>query len=236
MNHIFSYFLSRNPNVEDLDDGVVVVISPKGSTWDAYDQNFADNERSMTNRKGALRPLKYVHKEFVGEDDLANIKSIMAFDTVNRCDNDAVIAAFDAQDVKFTEKEIHIDYRMSKIVAATVKPFSSDWNPVYACIPVGQDQVSTVISSVINTLDSRLFYGALETQTAVSKLKMAVCATSIIKPEEVDDLWLDKEPWSVTIGISSLENMVDDLDGLDQEVSAMATSAKGVTSQRLSKI
>ena len=44
------------------------------------------------------------------------------------------------------------------------------------------------------------------------------------------------EPWSVTIDIRSLENIVDGLDGPDQEVSAMATSAKEGTSERLSKI
>ena len=44
------------------------------------------------------------------------------------------------------------------------------------------------------------------------------------------------EPWNVTIDISSLENIVDSLDGLDQEVSAMATRVKGVTPERLLKI
>ena len=62
---------------------------------------------------------------------MANINSIMAFDTVNRCDKDAVIAAFEAQDVEFIEKEIDIGYHVSEIVAAAVKHFSSDWNPVY---------------------------------------------------------------------------------------------------------
>ena len=129
--------MSRKPNVEDLDDGVMVVMTPEGSTWDAYDHNFADNERSMTNWKGKLRPPKYVHKEFVGEDDLTSINSITAFDTVNRCDNDAVVAAFNSQDVKFIKEEIDISYRVSEIAAAAVKPFSSDWNPVYECMPVG---------------------------------------------------------------------------------------------------
>ena len=114
-------------------------------------------------KKGALRPPKYVQQEFVGEDDLANINSIMAFDNVNRCDKDAVIAAFKAQDVEFNEEEIDLGYRMSEIAAAAVKLFSSDWNPLYESMPVGQDQVVTVISSVSNTLDPQSFYDALET-------------------------------------------------------------------------
>ena len=88
----------------------MVVMTPEGVTWDAYDQNYADNERSMTNRKGKLCPPKYVLKKFVEEDDLANLNSIMVFDNVNRCDKDAVITAFDAQDVEFIKKEIDIDY------------------------------------------------------------------------------------------------------------------------------
>ena len=142
----------------------------------------------MTNRKGELCLPKYLHKEFIGENDLVNINSIIVFDTVNRCDKDAVVVAFDEQDVEFIKKEIDVGYQASEIAVAAVKPFASDWNPVYECMPVGQDQVSTIILSVSNILDPQSFYNALETQTAVSKFKMSVGATSIIEPEEVDDM------------------------------------------------
>ena len=142
----------------------------------------------MTTFRGHLRPPRYIHKEFVEEDDIANINSIMAFDTVNRCDKDAVIAAFEAQEVAFTEEEIDIGYKASEVAAAAVKPFFSDWNPVYECMPVGQDQIGTIILSVSNTLDPQSFFDALEYQTAVSKFKMAVGTTSIVEPEDVDDL------------------------------------------------
>ena len=162
--------------MDDLDNRVEVTITPDGPIWDAYDETYADNKRSMTNFRGQLRPPRYLHKEFVEEDDIANINSIMEFDTVNRCDKDAVIAAFEAQDknITFTEEDIDIGYRASEVAAAAVKPFASDWNPVYESIPVGQNQVSTIISSVSNTIDPQPFYDALETKTAVSKFKMAV--------------------------------------------------------------
>ena len=60
LRSIFSYFLSRKPSDDDLVDGVMVIMTPDGPTWDAYDQTFADNERSLTNKKGELRPPKYV--------------------------------------------------------------------------------------------------------------------------------------------------------------------------------
>ena len=68
---------------------------------------------------------------------MANINSIMAFDTVNRCDKDTAIASFDAQEVAFTEEEIGIGYQASEVAAAAVKSFSSDRNPAYERMPVG---------------------------------------------------------------------------------------------------
>ena len=69
-----------------------------------------------------------------------------------------------------------------------MKPFSLDWNPVYESMPVGQDQVGIIISSVSNTLDHLSFYNTLETNAAVSKLKMFVGVTRIIPPDEQDSL------------------------------------------------
>ena len=56
-------------------------------------------------------------------------------------------------------------------------------------MPVGQDQVGTIISSVSNTLDPLSFYDALETNVAISKLKIFVGATSIVEPEDPDNVW-----------------------------------------------
>ena len=80
LQSIFSYFPMRIPLEDNIEDGVVVVMTPEGATWDAYDQNFADNKRSMTNKKGELCPPIYEHKVFVEEDDLAYINSIMVVD------------------------------------------------------------------------------------------------------------------------------------------------------------
>ena len=62
---------------------------------------------------------------------------------------------------------------------------------------------------------------------------MSVGATNIFEPEELDDLWTNKEPWNITIDISSLEKMVD---GLESEIGTTATRARGVTPERWSKI
>ena len=130
-------------------------------------------------------------------DDFANIYlTLVMEDAVDRYDKDAVIAAFDIQDVDFKcKREVQIGLSMSEVAYTAVKPFSSDWNPNYEVMPIGQDQVSTVLLSVSNTIDPQSFYDALETQTAVSKMKMLIGATSIILLDEEDDLWSTEEPW-----------------------------------------
>ena len=57
---IFSYFPTRKPNLDNLNDRVEVPITPEGPIWEADDQTYADNERSMTNSRGQMRPPKYV--------------------------------------------------------------------------------------------------------------------------------------------------------------------------------
>ena len=52
---------------------------------------------------------------------------------------------------------------------------------------------------------------------------MSASATSIIPPEEEDDLWTNDEPWNVSIDISSLESIVKGFKG---EIAAAATQAK----------
>ena len=65
-------------------------------------------------------------------------------------------------------------------------------------------------------------------------MKMSIGATSIIPPDEEDDLWSTGEPWHMQIDINNLENLVNNIES---EISATArTKAKGVTPERLSKI
>ena len=235
LRSIFSYFPSRRPSEKDIEDGVIVVITPEGATWEPYDLNFAANKASMTNNKGEMRPPMYEHKEFVEEEDFyANLYSIMVMkDPVDHFHTDAVISTFAVQDVDFKESGVGLGLRMSEAAATAVKPFSSNWDPAFESMPVGQDQVSTIILSVSNTLDPQTFYDALKAQTAFSKFKMSVGVTRIISPEEENDLQTNNKPWNVFIDISSLESTVEDLE---REIAAAATRAKGVTPERLSKI
>ena len=123
---------------------------------------------------------------------------------------------------------------MSEITLIATVPFNTQWEPAYEPMPVGQDQVGTIISSVSNTLDPLSFYDALKLDVAKSELKMSIGATSILPPDEEDDLWATDEAWHVTVDINDLEQMAKDLES---EIGATANRrAKGVTPEKLSKI
>ena len=65
---------------------------------------------------------------------------------------------------------------------------------MYDIMPVKQDEISTGLSSVNNTLDPLLFANALVNDTNVSKFNMAVGATSALALDVPDDLWCEDEP------------------------------------------
>ena len=153
-----------------------------------------------------MQPPKYILEEFVTDEDHPDIDSVLVTDdAVNRHNRIAIIATFAIQDVDFDDNDISIGLRMSEVAASTVKLFSLNWDPVYESMPVEQDQVCTIISSVSNTLEPLSFYYGLETNAVASKLKISVGATSIIPPYEPDDLWTSGEPWNLTIDISTID-------------------------------
>ena len=73
LRSIFSYFPSRKPDEEVIEDGVVVVMTPEGAAWEPYDESYASNEAALTNQKGEMRPPKYELKKIVTGEDYPNI-------------------------------------------------------------------------------------------------------------------------------------------------------------------
>ena len=135
---IFSYFPTRKPDEEYIEDGVVVVMTPEGAIWKPYGKSYVSNEASLTNNKGKMRPPKYKLKEFVTKNNYPNIDSTMMMDdAVNRHDRDAVIAIFTVQNADFDEQGIGINLLMSEVAATALIPFYLYWNLVYESMPVG---------------------------------------------------------------------------------------------------
>ena len=98
---------------------------------------------------------------------------------------------------------------------------------LYESIPIEQDQVQAVLSSVSNTLDVATFANAVLNAAATSKFKVSVGSTSMIPPDEEDDLWLDSdEPISMMVDLNDLEGS---LELLEANLSAVGKAAKGVS-------
>ena len=209
----FSYFDTRKPTKDDFDVGIPILLTPESAEWDPYDQSFEEKEISLMNWKGEIDPPLYKHLEMIEEDDYPSIAAVIGQEEmINRKDLDAVIAAFEAQDVDFiNEDETAVAYRTAEVAEAALKPCSIQEEVSYKAMPFGQDQVGTVLSSVSNTLDPVTFADALVNDAAASMMKMSIGSTTAQPPDEVDDLWGD-EPWHVTIDLNDLEESIDILE------------------------
>ena len=84
-----------------------------------------------------------------------------------------------------------------------------------------------------NTLDVATFANAVTNAAAKSKFKVSVGATSIIPPDEEDDLWSNSEPISMMVDLNDLEAS---LASLEAQLSAVGKAAKGVSAEHLSKV
>ena len=231
----FSYFETRMPTEDDIDNGEPVLLTPEADTWDPYDESYAELERSMMDCDGGLSPTLYRHLEMIEEEDYPSLASTMALgEDLDRKNLDAIAAAFEAEDYGFDSKEeATIALKTAEIADAAIKPCSITEEPAYDQMPFGQDQVRAVLTSVSNTLDPIHFADALVNDAAASMMKMSIGSTTALPPEEPDDLWGD-EPWHVMVDLNDLE---EGIDRLESEVSAsVGGRAKGVSPEHLSKI
>ena len=97
-----------------------------------------------------------------------------------------------------------------------------------------------MLSSVSNTFDPVCFANALVNDASASMMKMLIGSTTAKPPDEVDDLWSDKQ-WHVTIDLNDMASILELLDSeyerFGLEVSATVSGkAKGVTPKLLLKI
>ena len=116
--------------------------------------------------------------------------------------------------------------------ALTLNKIDDD-GEMYEPMPIEQDQVRAVLSSVSNTLDVATFANAVSNAAATSKFKVSVGSTSMIPPDEEDDLWSNSEPISMMVDLNDLEAS---LTSLEAQLSAVGKAAKGVSAEHLSKV
>ena len=75
----FSTFNTRKHTDDDILNGIVVVITPEGSSWNPYCDSYDENKDSMTNAVGDLLPSKYIHRELIMDEDIRALMQYLAW-------------------------------------------------------------------------------------------------------------------------------------------------------------
>ena len=236
LDGVFSVFNTRAPEPDDLENGIIVTITPEGRNWNPYCEVYAENEASMTDNRGDILPSQYIHQDLIVEDDYPSIDSVlMSNEAIDRKD---VLRL--KQLMKVEDKQVSPTNETDAIISAiasealTLNKIEDDGDETtYESMPIEQDQVRAILSSVSNTLDVATFANAVTNATAKSKFKVSVGATSIIPPDEEDDLWSNSEPISMMVDLNDLEAS---LASLEAQLSAVGKAAKGVSAEHLSKV
>ena len=93
-----------------------------------YCKLYSENEDALMNAKGELHPHTYVQSALVTNDDLPKINSVMGImdECLNRNNNQAVIASFQAQDVGFTVNNVELGLHMSEIASIATVLFNAE--------------------------------------------------------------------------------------------------------------
>ena len=69
LNGIFSSFPTRRTTTQDLIDGIPVLITPEGPTWNPYSNSYKQNEDSHLDWKGEILDMQYHNKALLNESD-----------------------------------------------------------------------------------------------------------------------------------------------------------------------
>ncbi len=193
---------------------------------------------SLKNIRGEIDYPHYKHLEmFNDEDNYPSIASIPSLDkAIKRRDQDAVDAAYVAQDAEFTnEVERDVGRKTAEVAEATLKLCSIQEELPFASMPVTQDQAGNALKSVSNTLDPIAFADALVNDAAELMMKMSIGSTTADPPDVEDNFWGDK-PWHVTVDLKDLEGAINIIEQEVGEVGATVGKVKGVLPDHLSKI
>ena len=87
LDGVFSVFNTRAPEPDDLENGIIVTITPEGRNWNPYCEVYAENEASMTDNRGDILPSQYIHQDLIVEDDYPSIDSVlMSNEAIDRKD------------------------------------------------------------------------------------------------------------------------------------------------------
>ena len=126
LNGIFSYFHTRMPTSQEIDECTKIIITPDSTDWDPHNESYALNEESMLDWHGNMMESRY-RKRYIIERPL----------------QDADIAA-----VSIASFESHIDENIAKAFS------SMEVNPASGCESGAQIEASIFATSLNERLET----------------------------------------------------------------------------------
>ena len=126
LNGIFSYFHSRMPTSQEIDECTKIIITPDSTDWDPHNESYALNEESMLDWHGNMMESRY-RKRYIIERPL----------------QDADIAA-----VSIASFESHVDENIAKAFS------SMEVNPASGCESGAQIEASIFATSLNERLET----------------------------------------------------------------------------------
>ena len=105
-------FHTLKPLEEDLDDSVVVLVTPEGITWNHYNKTYVENKALMTNAKDDLLPSEYICHDLMVDVDYPSIDLVLVMDN-----------PFGRFDINGTVSAVELLYKQSSPLDPLEMPF-----------------------------------------------------------------------------------------------------------------
>ena len=213
LHGIFSYFPTRNPTIQDLQESEKIVITPEGPTWNPHSEHFSSNEDSYLDWKGEMVQRHHRETTLIEEEDIVvQADSIIAKSQKFHSLCSEVNASSPSD---FGDEESR---RISDFADEAITHGENIELPPWCGIPVDEDHVRMFLSSVNVTLDPATFAQAISDRASRSKFAMSIGSVSAGGPKN-NDLFID-DPTIIEIDIEAVN----------------ARKPKGVTPVDLAKV
>ena len=181
---IFSYFVTRKPVEDDLDNSELIYLTPDSPKWNPHSDIYARNEETFLDWEGNLIDRKYREKLLIEHEKES---MVMAMDADHRSNL-----------MKNSEMNDRIDtvyVNACTMNTLSIQPHNDDK------IPFLENEVASHLSSLSSTLDSFTFASDLNERLAHSKYAMSVGSTNV--SDENDELFISATHAEIPKGVSA---------------------------------
>jgi hypothetical protein len=168
---IFSYFLTRLPSADELEEAELVMITPDGPEWNPHTDAYARNEENYLDWQGNIIQPEHCVRTLVDQDDTDAFISNVIVNETSLCKTE----------------DSTIDSVMEGV---SVMNITAD-HQEQSSIPFFEDEVGKQLCGISNSLDLPTFISNLNECLIYSKFGMSVGSMHAAIPGEIDDLFIE---------------------------------------------